>query len=180
MHPRRRDYHGCAAADVDLNGHLDLYCTAGGKHGGNGANRKELWLQDASGLFTEHAQEWGVRDEFGRGRQATFVYANGDEFPDLYVTNQQPRKDGLPGPNRLFLNVDGEGFRDAPEFGVNRRIGGGAVQAVDFDLRRAGGPVPVQPEGDPDLPQRGRRSGIGPSPGTRGRTGSASTPRSRW
>ncbi len=134
MHPRRRDYHGCATADVDLNGHLDLYCTAGGKHGGNGANRKELWLQDADGSFTEQAQDWGVRDEFGRGRQATFIDANGDEFPDLYVTNQQPRKDGLPGPNRLFLNVDGEEFRGAPEYGVNRRIGGGAVQAIDFDL----------------------------------------------
>ena len=134
MHPRRRDRHGCAAADVDLDGHLDLYCTAGGKHGGIGPNRKELWLQDADGSFTEHAREWGVRDEFGRGRQATFVDANGDEFPDLYVTNQQPRKDGLPGPNRLFLNVDGEGFRNAPGFGVNRRIGGDAVQAIDFDL----------------------------------------------
>lgn len=133
MHPTKRDYHGCAAADVDLNDELDLYCTVGGKHGGNGANRKELWLQDG-GEFTEHAQEWGVGDEFGRGRQATFIDANGDEFPDLYVTNQQPREDGLPGPNRLFINVDGKGFRDAPEFGVNRRIGGGAVQAVDFDL----------------------------------------------
>ena len=133
-HPRRRDRHGCAAADVDLDGHLDLYCTAGGKHGGIGPNRKELWLQDADGSFTEHAGEWGVRDEFGRGRQATFVDANGDEFPDLYVTNQQPRKDGLPGPNRLFLNVDGEGFRNAPGYGMNRRIGGDSVQAIDFDL----------------------------------------------
>jgi FG-GAP-like repeat len=133
MHPNRRDYHGCAVADVDLNDELDLYCTVGGKHGGNGANRKELWLQDG-GEFTEHAQEWGVRDEFGRGRQATFIDANGDEFPDLYVTNLQPRKDGLPGPNRLFLNVGGEEFRNAPEFGVNRRIGGGVAQAVDFDL----------------------------------------------
>jgi hypothetical protein len=132
-HPPKRDYHGCAAADVDLNGELDLYCTVGGHKGGTGANRKELWLQEPAGTFTEQAAEWGVRDEFGRGRQATFIDANGDQFPDLYVTNQQPRKDGRPGPNRLFVNEGGERYRSAPGFRLNKQIGGYVAQAADYD-----------------------------------------------
>jgi hypothetical protein len=132
--PRRRDYHGCTAADVDVNGFLDLYCTVGGKRGGNGPNPKELWLQGPDRDFTESADAWGATDRFGRGRQATFLDANGDEFPDLYVTNEQPRKDGLRGENILFLNEEGERFRIAPEYGLNRQLGGRSVQAVDFDL----------------------------------------------
>jgi hypothetical protein len=131
--PHRRDYHGCAAADVDVNGFLDLYCTVGGKRGGNGPNPKELWLQD-DGVFTETPDAWGATDRFGRGREATFLDANGDDLPDLYVTNQQPRKDGLRGANVLFLNEGGERFRIAPKYGLNRQLGGSSVQAVDFDL----------------------------------------------
>jgi FG-GAP-like repeat len=132
--PPRRDYHGCAAADVDLNGFLDVYCTVGGHRGGIGPNAKELWLQGPDGVFHEAADAWGATDRFGRGREATFLDANGDEFPDLYVTNQQPRKDGKRGANVLFLNEAGERFRNAPEYGLNRQLGGYSVQAIDFDL----------------------------------------------
>jgi hypothetical protein len=132
--PPRRDYHGCAAADVDANGHLDLYCTVGGRKGGTGPNPKELWLQGANGNFHESAESWGATDRFGRGREATFIHANADEYPDLYVTNQQPRRDGLRGENVLFLNEGGERFRIAREYGLNRRLGGYSVQAVDFDV----------------------------------------------
>lgn len=132
--PRKRDYHGCAAADVDLNGRADLYCTVGGKRGGNGSNPKELWLQGTNGVFAEAPRAWGAADPFGRGRQAAFIYANDDPLADLYVTNQQPRQDGKRGQNRLFLNVSGRRFRSVPGYGLDRRLGGSIVQPVDFDL----------------------------------------------
>jgi hypothetical protein len=132
--PPKRDYHGCAAADVDANGFLDLYCTVGGRSGGNGPNPNELWLQGSNGVFAESPDAWGAADRFGRGRRAVFLFANGDELPDLYVTNQQPRNDGLPGTNKLFLNDDGERFRVASGYGLNRKLGGYSVETVDFDL----------------------------------------------
>lgn len=131
--PRSRDYHDCPVADVDSNGELDVYCTMGGRKGGRGPNPNELWLQ-SSGTFTEQAGPWGVRDPYGRGRQATFIEANGDGHPDLYVTNQYPRLDGRRGPNQLFVNEAGTGFRRAPELGVNGRLGGKSVQAIDYDV----------------------------------------------
>ncbi len=129
----RRDYHDCPTADVDGNGRLDLYCSVGGGGGGTGAHPNELWLQNAAGVFIERAADWRVQDRFGRGRQATFIDANADAFPDLYVSNVYPRADGRRGPNRLFVNVGGERFRNAPEFGLNGQIGGKEVQAADFN-----------------------------------------------
>jgi len=131
--PEWRDYHSCPPADVDGNGLLDLYCTTGGLRGGTGPNPNELWLQTTPGQFTEQAGAWGVLDPYGRGRGATFLFADGDARPDLYVTNQYPRLDRKPGPNRLFLNVDGSRFVPAPQFGLNGRLGGESVQQIDFD-----------------------------------------------
>jgi hypothetical protein len=70
-------------------------------------------------------------DPFGRTRRVTFLDANGDGAPDLFIGAEVDRPDGLPAPNRLFLN-DGHGtFRDAPELGLDRQIGALWVQSVD-------------------------------------------------
>ena len=70
-------------------------------------------------------------DPFGRTRRVTFLDANGDGAPDLFIGGEVDRPDGLPAPNRLFLN-DGHGtFRDAPELGLDHQIGTLWVQAVD-------------------------------------------------
>jgi hypothetical protein len=78
----------------------------------------------------------GVIDTFGRGRTATFLNLDGDRYPDLFVTNEPERVDGLPSLNRMFRNVGGEQFASAPEAGVDLSIGG--VCAVGADLDRDG------------------------------------------
>lgn len=127
------DYHSCPSADVNRDGLLDFYCTVGGKKGGTAPNPNELWLRQPDGTYEERAGRFGVRDRFGRGRIAVFLFANKDKWPDLYVTNEFPRKDGRKGPNKLFMNVKGERFERARHWGVDGNIGGKSVTVVDYD-----------------------------------------------
>ena len=130
------DPHGCAAADVDLDGLIDIYCTVGGRRGGaNGSepNPKMLWLQQPSGTFAASAAEYGLEDPWARGREPAFLDANGDRYPDLYVANAAPRVDERRTPSRLFINERGERFRNAPRFGVNGEKDEAHAQAIDYD-----------------------------------------------
>jgi hypothetical protein len=130
------DRHDCAWGDVNLDDLPDAYCTLGGERG-EGVGPNELWIQrreqDGTISFVDRGGAYGVRDRYGRGRYTTFIHANGDDFPDLYVSNSYPRKDGRPSINKLFINEGGEDFRRAPGFGLDRQLGGNSVQAVDYD-----------------------------------------------
>ena len=131
------DRHGCDAADVDGNGALDLACAVGAARG-TIAKRNELYMQDAGGSFSDRAWAAGVLEPYARGRSSTFVDADGRNGPDLFVANFPDRADGLPSPNRLFIN-DGTGvFRAAPEFGLESEVDSGAAAgsnplAADID-----------------------------------------------
>ncbi|MEX0983446.1 MAG: sulfatase-like hydrolase/transferase [Actinomycetota bacterium] len=134
----RRDRHGCDAADVDLDGLVDIYCAVGADSG-TGTKANELWMQTEPGVFEDMATVWGVADPYGRGREVTFLDVDHDAYPDLYVTNAYPRADGIASPNRLYVNVGGSGFRAAGEFGLDVEVGGilgtqTCVQAVDVDV----------------------------------------------
>jgi hypothetical protein len=122
------DRHNCDWADVDRNGHTDLYCAAG-RTEQNVVKRgrdNELWLQDGRGRFREVGTAWGVGDVCGRGRDVAFIDANADQYPDLFVGNDFPRRipsdpcntsTTLPDEeSKLFLNVRGERFRPAPGY----------------------------------------------------------------
>lgn len=102
-----RDRHACDGADVDADGDLDLYCTIGfppqGAPTGN-----ELWLQGSDGTFTE-ATPSGAEDPDGRGRFVRFFDLNGDELPDLHLTNHT--KEGH-GENRVYRNLGGLRFEE--------------------------------------------------------------------
>lgn len=133
--PRLGDAHDCAIADVDGDGRGDIYCTRGGGHrkGPGFTKTNGLWLQQPDGTFSDNvAQELGTADPLGRGRRTTFLDADGDGRPDLFVGNQTERTDQLPSPNRLFLNR-GDRFVEA-RAGLTREVGGNCVQAVDVDL----------------------------------------------
>lgn len=82
------------AADVDLDGDLDLFVTSE-----NGSNR--LFLNDGTAHFTDVTQEAGLRSESG-GMCASFSDINNDGYPDLCVSNWYPM-------NRLYLNVSSSG-----------------------------------------------------------------------
>jgi hypothetical protein len=129
---QKRDRHDCAFGDANVDGRTDIYCTIGG---GRGTARKpnELWIQRPSGTFENRANEFGVVDINGRGRDTTFIDANRDGLPDLYVGNKFPRADRRKSINKLYINVDGTRYRLAGEYGVNREVGGKNVQRVDYN-----------------------------------------------
>lgn len=79
-----------AAADVDLDGDLDLFVTSE-----NGSNH--LLLNDGTAHFTDITQAAGLTSN-GGGMCAAFSDINNDGYPDLCVSNWYPG-------NRLFLNV---------------------------------------------------------------------------
>ena len=128
----RKDRHHCVFGDVDRNGDDDIYCTVGGRRG-TGPKSNQLWMRQRDRVFRLETSRYHVRDRWGRGRFATFLDADGDRWPDLFVANQFPRTDGHRSVNRLFLNVRGRRFHSAPRFGLQRELGGNSVQAIDFD-----------------------------------------------
>jgi hypothetical protein len=126
------DRHACGIADVDGDGRPDVWCGMGASHG-VGIKRDELELQQPDGSFVNDTVASGLMNPFGRTRRATFVEANGDGAPDLFVGGEVERPDGLPAPNRLYLN-DGHGvFHDAPNLGLDHQIGTQSVQATDVN-----------------------------------------------
>jgi hypothetical protein len=127
-----RDPHRCAAGDVDRDGLVDLFCATGGVRGTD-PNPSVFWKQGPAGTFRQRTRAYRVADRWGRGRVATFLDANRDRWPDLFVGNTYPRDDGHRSLNRLYLNVRGQRFRRAPRFGLDRQLGAQSVQAADFD-----------------------------------------------
>ena len=129
----KRDRHNCAFGDANLDGRVDIYCTIGGGRG-SGRNANELWLQQPNGDLVNRAPEYGVVDLNGRGRDTTFIDVDNDGDDDLFVGNKFPRTDSRKSKNKLYINLDGERFRNAREYGVNRQVGGKIVQRVDYNL----------------------------------------------
>ena len=130
------DRLNCQWGDPNVDGRPDLYCSVGANFG-TAVKANQLWIQQADGTFKEQAAAWGVTDPYGRGRQVTFFNLNGDKFPDLFVGNEYPRVDGIPSPNRVFVNVFKDGRRQFEERiipGVTAEIGAAACAfAADVD-----------------------------------------------
>jgi hypothetical protein len=129
---RLRDRHGCTSADVDGNSRPDVFCSIGASRG-TAVKSNELWVQQADGNFLDRAFPFDVQDSFGRGRESIFFDATGDGWPDLFVGNYDFRTDGLPTPNRLFVNQGGQSFADAPQEGLDRPVGAHCAQGGDVN-----------------------------------------------
>lgn len=129
----KTDRHGCSAADVNGDGLTDLSCTTSGARGTQ-AKANELYLQQPDHSFVEQAEEYGVLEPFARGRSATFIDANGDPYPDMYVASELDRADGLPSSNRLFVNEGGGSYRYAPEFGLEHEVSDGSSSGGNGDV----------------------------------------------
>jgi len=126
------DRHLCAAADVNDDTALDLFCTVGRRQGtAMGANELLLDVGETGG--TVAAQEFGLLDATGRGRAAAFVHLEADPLPDLVVVSEPVRLDGLPSFNRFYRNVDGTHFEPAPDVGLDTSAGGVCAVATNLD-----------------------------------------------
>jgi hypothetical protein len=129
----KTDRHGCSAADANTDGLMDLSCTTSGARGTQ-AKANELYIQQSDHTFVDQAEEYGVLEPFARGRSATFIDANGDPYPDMYVASELDRADGLPSSNRLFINEGGSAFRYAPEFGLEHEVSDGSSSGGNGDV----------------------------------------------
>jgi hypothetical protein len=129
--PGAPDRHGCAAGDVNGDGRLDIYCTAGADRGG-GAHANELFLATGPpGRYERVGGDFGARDAAGRGRRAVFLRANDDALPDLYTTVWGQRDDDALNESSLFINRGGrfERFGSA----ASGSWGGRCLAAGDFN-----------------------------------------------
>ena len=126
------------AADIDLDGDLDVYVTfyqgiskTGNIYpmdllGATDAPPNRLWVNNGNGTFVERGVEAGVGDE-GWSLAAAFGDYNNDGLPDLYVANDF-------GTNRLFRNLGGGKFEDVTKASGVADLGFGmGANWGDFD-----------------------------------------------
>lgn len=126
------DRHHCVSADVNQDARMDVYCTVGARRG-KGHGNNNLYIQQPDGSFADMAEAYAVTDPWGRGRYATFLNANGDAYPDLFVGNTPARMDENSSSNRLFINVNGIRFRDAQDYRVSRPEDAHCALAADVN-----------------------------------------------
>ncbi len=142
--PMASDRHGCTWGDVNQDGRLDLFCAVGL----TAASVNELWIQQSGGGFANRAASYGlIANTHGRYRTATFIDANGDGYPDIYVTrftgsngdplNPSPPEPN-PYPNELWINHGGTSFTSEPSWGLSLPVGAekdnhACNQAVDYN-----------------------------------------------
>jgi len=125
----RLDRHGCAVADYNADGLLDVYFAVGACRG-TCRNAKELWVQQADGTFVDEAEAWGIADPGGRGRVPVVLDANGDDLPDLF-TAQQVTVDE-PSLNRLWINR-GDYFELQDQDPLTNALGANCAAAADVN-----------------------------------------------
>jgi FG-GAP-like repeat len=130
----KNDKHDCAWGDVQPDGLLDLFCAVGL----DARSKNELWIQRTDRTFVERATAYGLTaNTAGEYRTATFIYADRDMRPDIYVT-RYTGNDDVRKPNELWLSrSDGTYGRDR-SFGLDKPIGvefdsNPCLQAVDFN-----------------------------------------------
>ena len=153
------DRHDCLAADFNADGREDIFCSIGTDRG-TALKSNELYIQQPDHTFTEQAYQWFVSDPAGRGRNSAVLDANNDGYPDLFSGTAALRSDGLPSPNRLYLNTGHGSMLDSPAMGLDLDIGSRCAHTVDYNsdgwpdlarLRRRRWPPPVQERPGPRL-----------------------------
>jgi FG-GAP-like repeat len=124
-----RDRHGCAVADYNGDGRLDIYFSIGADRG-TLLPTKELWMQRRDHTFVNRAAAWRVTDPPARGRVPVAFDANGDGRPDLFTGAEV----GVvyPSFNRLWIN-EGDHFEMQEDDALNNELGNFCAAAADID-----------------------------------------------
>jgi VCBS repeat protein len=126
------DRHDYVAADFNADGRPDMFGSIGTDRG-TALKSDELYIQQSGGTFADQAHQWFVSDPAGRGRNSTVLDANNDGYPDLFSGTAALRADGLPSPNRLYLNTGHGSMLDSPGMGLDLTIGSRSAHAVDYN-----------------------------------------------
>jgi hypothetical protein len=126
------DRHDCLAADFNSDGRQDIFCSVGTDRG-TALKSNQLYIQQPDHTFTAQAYQWYVSDPAGRGRNSAILDVNNDGYPDLFSGTAALRSDGLPSPNRLYLNTGHGAMLDAPSMGLDLDIGSRCAHAVDYN-----------------------------------------------
>jgi hypothetical protein len=145
--------NGCVAADLNLDGHTDLYVTSAGYNVPTDGYDALLW-NDGDGTFTEGATEAGITAA-GWHSAAAVGDVDGNGRPDLFVTSYTDPNVRVDSPSgfpsnhlalrdALYLNLgeDDRGrarFRDVSKAaGIERSLVGHGLGAVFTDVDRDG------------------------------------------
>ena len=126
------DRHDCVAADFNQDGREDLFCSVGADRG-TAVKSNALYIQQPDGTFVDQAYQWYVSDPLGRGRYSAVLDANNDGYPDLFSGSASLRPDGLPAPDRLYLNTGHGSMLDSPAMGLDLNVGAGCAHTVDYN-----------------------------------------------
>lgn len=128
LDPLHADRHGCAVADFNGDGLLDIYIAIGACRG-TCRTQKELWIQQPNHTFINEATKWGINIQDDRGRAPVVLNANGDKLPDLFVGAEKGVK--YASYSRLWINK-GDHFvlQKGP---VTNEIGNLCSAAADID-----------------------------------------------
>jgi hypothetical protein len=126
------DRHDCLAADFSKDGLEDLFCSVGADRG-TALKSNVLLIQQPDHTFVDQAYQWNVSDPAGRGRNSTILDVNNDGYPDIFYGTAALRPDGLPSPNRLFLNTGHGTMLDSPAMGLDLNIGSRCAHTVDYN-----------------------------------------------
>ncbi len=141
---------GVSMADVNGDGHIDIYVTNSGQFGKE-KRKNELFINQGDGTFAERAEAFGVADA-GNSIHAAFFDYDRDGDLDLFVLNNYASKpiedydlsrnlrdtDHFRGGDRLYRNDGGEFTEVTQEAGIySSEIGFGLGVSVG-DVNRDG------------------------------------------
>lgn len=143
-----RWYTGTTMVDVNNDGHLDIYCSVGGKFS---PKENQLFINNGNNTFSEQAKIYGIADP-SNSVQATFFDYDLDGDLDLYVANYPPTPFDAPNyfyrfkqlsqkpleTDRLFRK-DGNRFVDVTEE-TGLKTFGLSLSATAADLNKDGWP----------------------------------------
>jgi len=148
---RRFVTQGVSGADVNRDGHVDLFVTtitARDSARTIPRARNLLFLANGDGTFKDATDTWGLTDLYSFSTGGHFGDFNADGWPDLFVGNYFIEYEGklnvisdatIVGANQtahdyLLLNDEGKGFIDvSKEYGVDHRGFGFGGVFTDYD-----------------------------------------------